>query len=100
MTISRIGNLVGAVVVTLVALLLLAVLPVQQRTIYTCLHCRAERTKYTFLFVIPWHTERATEFTSWYSTHLPPEHNWLRASCTRGRDVFGRNVSWACARLH
>jgi hypothetical protein len=101
MTIPRLGNLFGLVILILGAVALLAFLPVQQRTIYTCVRCRAERTEHAFLFVIPWHTEEATEFTSWYSSHFPAHtHNWHLASCTRGRDLFGKTVFWACGRRH
>jgi hypothetical protein len=75
--------------------------PVHQRTIYSCLRCRAENTEHTLLFVIPWRTQRDTEFTTCYVAHFPPhEHTWSRSSCTRGRNAFGRDILWACGRIH
>jgi hypothetical protein len=95
----RMSNFIVALLIAAPALFLVGGAPVHQRTLYTCLRCRAEQTKYTLAFVIPWYSER--DITSWYDAHFPPhEHTWLRASCTRGRNIFGQDVLWACARLH
>lgn len=84
----------------LIALAVLATTVVHSRTIYTCLHCRAERTNHR-LFGYPWQSLCDTEFTKWYLAHKPAhEHSWERCSCTRGRNIFGGTIRWACGRIH
>lgn len=73
---------------------------VHERTIYTCLLCRAEKTSHRS-FGQSWVTERDTEFTGWYARHGGIHaHRWTRCSCTRGSNLFGQPTRWACGQNH
>ena len=97
---KRHNKILGGLIIGIAALLMVACLPVHERTIYTCLHCRAQRTDHS-LFGVPWQKERETSFTAWYLIRHPAhEHTWLPASCQRGDNLFGQVVSWGCYRLH
>ena len=79
-----------------------ALMPV---TVYTrtrrqCSLCRTERIEQS-LFGRHWETIRPTEFTAWFQTNMPPhKHDWWRATCTVGRNVFGSANYFACGPVH
>src|SRR5687767_490376 len=97
---KRLWKFALVAVVLIGSVAVVAPIQVHTRTRHTCLLCRVERTEQIFMG-FEWESYRKTEFTDWHDAHLPEHsHRWTRSSCTRGRDIFGLTVSWACGPTH
>lgn len=92
-----VGCLVAGV---LVAIGILLPTTVAVRSRFTCILCRQERVDHRFLG-IEWNDMHETEFTEWYRIHRPAHsHDWRRAGCMVGKNIFGKPTFFACPILH